>query len=82
MCFQESQKVIFLFDTTDAAEISKYCRNLGAGAVVVKLGEKGAYYENKDQNGFVGAYSVPYVMDLLVQEMVLQQDCYQDYWMS
>ncbi|WP_339285002.1 sugar kinase [Oceanobacillus sp. FSL K6-3682] len=53
----------FLFDTTDAAEISKYCRNLGAGAVVVKLGEKGAYYENKDQNGFVGAYSVPYVMD-------------------
>ncbi len=55
--------MIFLFDTTDAAEISKYCRNLGAGAVVVKLGEKGAYYENKDQNGFVGAYSVPYVMD-------------------
>ncbi|WP_080875253.1 sugar kinase [Oceanobacillus timonensis] len=53
----------FLFDTTDAVAISKYCRDLGAEAVVVKLGEKGAYYANKDISGFVDAYAVPYVVD-------------------
>ncbi|MGN8645601.1 sugar kinase [Gracilibacillus sp. HCP3S3_G5_1] len=53
----------FLFDTMDALEISQYCRDLGAGVVVVKLGEKGAYYENSEESGFVDAYSVPYVVD-------------------
>ncbi|MFD1413354.1 sugar kinase [Oceanobacillus jeddahense] len=53
----------FLFDTTETTEISQRCRDLGAGTVVVKLGEKGAYYENKETSGFVDAYSVPYVVD-------------------
>ncbi|MFD1066880.1 sugar kinase [Oceanobacillus locisalsi] len=53
----------FLFNTTETAEISQRCRELGAGSVVVKLGEKGAYYETKDKNGLVDAYAVPYVVD-------------------
>ncbi|GIO24873.1 sugar kinase [Oceanobacillus sp. J11TS1] len=53
----------FLFTTTDSTEIAKHCRHLGAGTVVVKLGEKGAYFENSEENGMVDAYAVPYVVD-------------------
>jgi 2-dehydro-3-deoxygluconokinase len=53
----------FLFGTADNSEIAGCCRQLGAHTVVVKLGEKGAYYETEQVNGFVAPFHVSRVVD-------------------
>jgi 2-dehydro-3-deoxygluconokinase len=53
----------FLFDTEDPVEISESFLALGASLVVVKLGEKGAYYTDNQNSGFIPGFTVPNVID-------------------
>lgn len=54
----------FLFDTRDEEEIGKRFLELGASKVVVKLGEKGAYYTTSDHGtGRVSGVKIDKVVD-------------------
>jgi 2-dehydro-3-deoxygluconokinase len=53
----------FLFDKVDYEEIAAEFRNLGASIVVVKLGEKGAYFSTHHEVGLVPGYKVGRVID-------------------
>lgn len=54
----------FLFDTNDEEEIGKHFLEMGARQVVVKLGEKGAYYTTEEQgSGRVSGVKIDRVVD-------------------
>mgnify|MGYP001198266911 CR=1 FL=1 len=47
----------FLFGSSDCTEIAKQFHQLGVKTVIVKRGEKGAYYSTPTENGFVQGYN-------------------------
>ncbi|MBD1381264.1 sugar kinase [Metabacillus arenae] len=53
----------FLFQTTDCEKIVRECKRLGAEKVIVKLGEKGAYYSTSEESGYVHPFKVETVID-------------------
>jgi 2-dehydro-3-deoxygluconokinase len=53
----------YLFQTTDCKEIATECKRLGAETVIVKLGEKGAYYSTGIDSGYVEAFPIKTVID-------------------
>ncbi|PAE09176.1 2-dehydro-3-deoxygluconokinase [Terribacillus saccharophilus] len=53
----------FLFGTDDPKQIADSFLRLGASLVVVKLGDKGAYYSQRQTTGFVPGFKVPKIVD-------------------
>lgn len=53
----------FLLGTYEAEEMAHKIQQLGPKKVILKLGEKGAYYLSDQEQGYVGAYSVKRVVD-------------------
>lgn len=53
----------FLFDANDPEKIAQRFYDHGASKVIVKLGEKGAYYLSDEESGYVEAYPVKKVVD-------------------
>jgi 2-dehydro-3-deoxygluconokinase len=53
----------FLANDTNPEKISKFFHNIGASAVVLKLGEKGAYFSKEDEKGYVAPFPVKKVVD-------------------
>ncbi|MFL6561153.1 MAG: sugar kinase [Bacillus sp. (in: firmicutes)] len=53
----------FLFGTRDCEQAADSFHKLGAAAVVVKLGDKGAYYSTADGKGYIESYTVKNVVD-------------------
>ena len=53
----------FLFATNNIQEITESFHQLGAKMVIVKLGEKGAYYSTNEEKGFVPAFKVEHMVD-------------------
>lgn len=53
----------FIFGDKDYESIAKDFINNGASQVVIKLGEKGAYYISGDDHGFVPGVKVSHVID-------------------
>jgi 2-dehydro-3-deoxygluconokinase len=53
----------FLFATKNSEEIAASFHQLGAKMVIVKLGEKGAYYSTDKEKAFVPALHVEHVVD-------------------
>ena len=52
-----------LMGSNQPQDISRYFFEKGAKEVVIKLGEKGAYYANQDQSIIVDGFSVEHVVD-------------------
>ena len=53
----------FLFGTENPEQIAEAFLSLGAGLVVVKLGEEGAYYKSKKEKGYVNGFKIPQLID-------------------
>lgn len=53
----------FLFGTKNCEEIAAAFHQLGAKIVIVKLGERGAYYSAGSEKGYVPAFKVKEVVD-------------------
>lgn len=53
----------FLFNEKDPQKLGELFLDQGAELVVIKLGEKGAYYANIQEQNFVPGYSVQQVVD-------------------
>jgi 2-dehydro-3-deoxygluconokinase len=53
----------FLFQTDDCEEMADEFRKLGAEIIIIKLGEKGAYYSTIYENGYVKGFRVDKVID-------------------
>jgi 2-dehydro-3-deoxygluconokinase len=53
----------FLFGTDDFQEIAERFHQLGVEMVIIKRGEKGAYYSTSQNQGIVEGYKVPKVID-------------------
>lgn len=53
----------FLTNETSPEKIANYFYNIGISIVVVKLGEKGAYYHTKDEKRYVPPFPVKQVID-------------------
>lgn len=53
----------FLFGTEDCEEIAELFHHYGVETVVIKLGEKGAYYSTPLEKGYVQSFKVEKVID-------------------
>jgi 2-dehydro-3-deoxygluconokinase len=53
----------FLFQTNDCEKIADEFKKLGAEMIIIKLGEKGAYYSTLNKNGYVNGFQVDRVID-------------------
>ena len=53
----------FLFGTENPEQIAESFLSLGAGLVVVKLGEDGAYYKSLKEKGYINGFKVPQLVD-------------------
>ncbi|MCD8510784.1 MAG: sugar kinase [Bacillus sp. (in: Bacteria)] len=53
----------FLYGTRDPEEIGQHCLNAGANLVIVKVGEKGAWYINREESKLVPGIPVKNVAD-------------------
>jgi len=53
----------FLFGTRDCEKAARSFLALGAETVVVKLGEKGAYYSTSAEKGYIDSFTVSNVVD-------------------
>ena len=57
------QEGIFLTETTDIKEMADVFHQLGNEIVIIKCGEKGAYYSLHNQSGFIHSFPVKKVID-------------------
>jgi 2-dehydro-3-deoxygluconokinase len=53
----------FLFGTDDCQEIAEQFHQLGVETIIIKRGEKGAYYSTSQNQGFVEGYRVEKMID-------------------
>ncbi|WP_208586618.1 sugar kinase [Gracilibacillus suaedae] len=53
----------FLFDETDPEQVSDPFLARGCETVIIKLGEKGAYFKTKNESGYIEGFPVPRVID-------------------
>lgn len=53
----------FLFGTEDCEEIAELFHNHGVATVIIKRGEKGAYYSTSSEKGYVQGFKVEKVVD-------------------
>ncbi|WP_018931133.1 sugar kinase [Gracilibacillus lacisalsi] len=53
----------FLFDETDPEQVADQFLANGCETVIIKLGEKGAYFKAKNESGYIEGFPVPQVID-------------------